>query len=182
MDSVPQSKSPTTLNSHINEETRVFGTSKWMLNPFEVTSKGFSIQFSQKGERVNIVKYSKYLSIHSPQGFSGIIYNTGWGTLPDCLRCSLLVMKEWVMMPPYMSVKENKHWTKTGEKRNLVCLILLHSPGLAHHNNIANWSRVSGSKGYVFFACRISGGLKEGSWSRIPVPWVPEDIFSYWYW
>ena len=29
------------------------------------TSKGFSIQFSQKGERVNIVKYSKYLSIYS---------------------------------------------------------------------------------------------------------------------
>ena len=36
----------------------------------------------------------KYLIIHSPQGFSGIIYNTGWGTLPDCLRCSLQVMKE----------------------------------------------------------------------------------------
>ena len=42
----------------------------------------------------------RYLVIHSPQGFSGIIYNTGWGTLPDCLRCSLLVMKGWVMMPP----------------------------------------------------------------------------------
>ena len=27
----------------------------------------------------------KYLIIHSPHGFSGIIYNTGWGTLPDCL-------------------------------------------------------------------------------------------------
>ena len=36
----------------------------------------------------------KYLIIHSPQGFSGIIYNTGWGTLPDCLRCSLQVLKE----------------------------------------------------------------------------------------
>ena len=36
----------------------------------------------------------KYLIIHFPQGFSGIIYNTGWGTLPDCLRCSLQVMKE----------------------------------------------------------------------------------------
>ena len=35
-----------------------------------------------------------YLIIHSPQGFSGIIYNTGWGTLPDCLRCSLQVLKE----------------------------------------------------------------------------------------
>ena len=46
----------------------------------------------------------KYHIIRSPQGFSGIIYNTGWGTLPDCLRCSLQVMKEWVMMPPYMSV------------------------------------------------------------------------------
>ena len=31
---------------------------------------------------------------HSSQGFSGIIDNTGWGTLPDCLRCSLQVMKE----------------------------------------------------------------------------------------
>ena len=28
------------------------------------------------------------------QGFSGIIYNTGWRTLPDCLRCSSQVMKE----------------------------------------------------------------------------------------
>ena len=28
------------------------------------------------------------------QGFSGIIYNTGWRTYPDCLRCSLQVMKE----------------------------------------------------------------------------------------
>ena len=26
----------------------------------------------------------KYHIIHSPQGLSGIIYNTGWGTLPDC--------------------------------------------------------------------------------------------------
>ena len=32
----------------------------------------------------DIVKY-KYLIIHSPQGFSGINYNTGWGTLPECL-------------------------------------------------------------------------------------------------
>ena len=47
----------------------------------------------------------KYLIIHSPKSFSGIIYNTGWGTLPDCLRCSLQVLKERVMMPPYMSVK-----------------------------------------------------------------------------
>jgi len=27
--------------------------------------------------------------IHSPQGFSGIIYNTMWGTFPDCLWRSL---------------------------------------------------------------------------------------------
>ena len=52
----------------------------------------------------------KYLIIHYPQGFSGIIYNTGWGTLPDCLRCSLQVLKEWVMMPPYMS--EIDHYTR----------------------------------------------------------------------
>ena len=51
-----------------------------------------------------VIVNCKYLII-SPQGFSGMIYNTGWGTLPDCLRCSLQVMKEWVMMPPYMSVK-----------------------------------------------------------------------------
>ena len=36
----------------------------------------------------------KYLNIHFPQGFSGIIYNTGWVTLPDCLRYSLQVLKE----------------------------------------------------------------------------------------
>ena len=36
----------------------------------------------------------KYHVIHYPQGFSGITYNTGWGTLPDYLRCSLQVMKE----------------------------------------------------------------------------------------
>ena len=44
----------------------------------------------------------KYHIIHSPHGFSGIIYNTGWGL---CLRCSLQVRKEWVMMSRYMSVK-----------------------------------------------------------------------------
>ena len=41
-----------------------------------------------------VQKNCKYLIIHSPQGFSGIIYNTVWGTLPDCLRCSLQVVKE----------------------------------------------------------------------------------------
>ena len=46
-----------------------------------------------------------YVWTCSLQGFSGIIYNTDWGTLPDCLRCSLQVMKELVKMPPYMSVK-----------------------------------------------------------------------------
>jgi len=35
-----------------------------------------------------------YFIIHSRQGFSGIIYNTGWGTLPDCLGCSLQIMNE----------------------------------------------------------------------------------------
>ena len=37
--------------------------------------------------------YYKYLIIHFPRGFSGIIYNTGWGTLSDCLRCSLQVWR-----------------------------------------------------------------------------------------
>ena len=41
-----------------------------------------------------------YLVIHSPQGFSGIIYNTGWRTFLDWLQCSLQVMKGWVMMLP----------------------------------------------------------------------------------
>ena len=55
----------------------------------------------------------KYHIIHSPQGFSGIIYNTGWGILPDCLTCSLQVMKKWVMMPPYYLsyfIKDYRHW------------------------------------------------------------------------
>ena len=36
-------------------------------------------------ETENVCKCKcKYHIIHSPQGFLGIIYNTGWGTLPDC--------------------------------------------------------------------------------------------------
>ena len=34
---------------------------------------------------VNVNK-CKYLIIHSPQGFSGIIYNTGWGTFARLLK------------------------------------------------------------------------------------------------
>ena len=61
---------------------------------------------SNVGARTKLqIANCKYLIIHSPQGFPGIIHNTGWGTLPDCLGCSLQVLKEWVMMPPYMSVK-----------------------------------------------------------------------------
>ena len=44
--------------------------------------------------KYNKIVNCKYLIIHSPQVFSGIIYNTGWGTLPDCLGCSLQVLKE----------------------------------------------------------------------------------------
>ena len=61
------------------------------------------LQTQTKTEPVSM--YCKYHIIHSPQGFSGIIYNTGWGTLSDCLTCSLRVIKERVMMPPYTSVK-----------------------------------------------------------------------------
>ena len=56
----------------------------------------------------------KYLIIHSPQGFLGIIYNTGWGTLPECLTCSLKVMKEWVVMrdaPIHECESEIDHYT-----------------------------------------------------------------------
>ena len=175
MDSVPQSKSPTTINSHI----------KMKRQEYLETLKGFSIQFSQKGERVNIIKYSTYLSIHSPQGFSGIVYNTGWGTLPDCFRCSLQVMKEWVMMPPYMSVKENKHWTETGDKRNSVSLILLHSPGLAHYKNTTDGSRVSGSKAPVLSPGVQKRGLDpafqllfhDNHASRTSVISIPNSVF-----
>ena len=52
--------------------------------PFTTPSLEFCIHFN----------CCKYLIIQSPQGFSGIIYNTGWG-----------MRKEWVMMPPYVSVK-----------------------------------------------------------------------------
>ena len=45
---------------------------------------GIDEQESVWVECVN-VNVCKYHIIHSPHGFSGIIYNTGWGTLPDCL-------------------------------------------------------------------------------------------------
>ena len=41
-----------------------------------------------------VIVNCEYFIIHSPQGFSGIIYNTGWRTLPHCLRCSLQIMNE----------------------------------------------------------------------------------------
>ena len=56
-----------------------------------VVGKGLK-KFSNKYKETNVK--CKYLIIHSPRGLSGIIYNTGWGTLQDCLRCSLQVMKE----------------------------------------------------------------------------------------
>ena len=71
--------------------------------PSCLTSKVFFMEQNSR-EIVSVVN-CKCLIIHSPQGFSEIIYNTGWGTLPDCLRCSLQVVKEWLMIPPYMSVK-----------------------------------------------------------------------------
>ena len=48
-----------------------------------------------------LFKEIRYLIIHSPQGFSGIIYNTGWGTSPDWLRCSLQVTKGMSNDAPY---------------------------------------------------------------------------------
>ena len=41
-----------------------------------------------------VIVNCEYFIIHSPQGFSGIIYNTGWGTLPDCSWSSLQIMNE----------------------------------------------------------------------------------------
>ena len=41
-----------------------------------------------------VIVNCEYFIIHSLQGFSGIIYNTGWGTLPDWLWCSLQIMNE----------------------------------------------------------------------------------------
>lgn len=41
----------------------------------------------------------KHLIINSPRGFSRI-YNTVWGPLPDCLGCSLQLVKYWVMNDP----------------------------------------------------------------------------------
>ena len=35
-----------------------------------------------------------------PSGLFRDNFNTGWGTLPDYLRCSLQVMRGCVMMPP----------------------------------------------------------------------------------
>ena len=41
-----------------------------------------------------VIVNCEYFIIHSHQGFSGIIYITGWRTLPDCLWCSLQIMNE----------------------------------------------------------------------------------------
>ena len=41
-----------------------------------------------------VIVNCEYFIIHSRQGFSGIIYITGWRTLPDCLWCSLQIMNE----------------------------------------------------------------------------------------
>ena len=60
---------------------------EWLWTGVHVNTKKINLS-------VEFTHNCKYLIIHSPQGFSGIIYNTGWGTLPDCLRCSLQVLKE----------------------------------------------------------------------------------------
>ena len=47
------------------------------------------------------------------QAFSGIIYNTGWGTLPDCLRYRLQVMKAGMSndAPIHECESELNHYT-----------------------------------------------------------------------
>ena len=53
-----------------------------------IATSGIEYSKCKSNVNVNIV-------LSTPLGaFSGIIYNTGCGTLPDCLRCSLQVMKE----------------------------------------------------------------------------------------
>ena len=48
----------------------------------------------KKPEIVNI------LIFHSPQGFSGIIYNSGWETFPRLLMVQLQVMRNECIWPP----------------------------------------------------------------------------------
>ena len=71
----------------------------------------FQVKFFQPRLIVNFLCLLALILV--PQGFSGIIYNIGSGTLPDCLRCSLQVMKEWIMMPPYTHECESEidHYT-----------------------------------------------------------------------
>ena len=64
-------------------------------NLYLAHTKGRSVAFSGRLDSRVLCKVScacshlivnfKYLIIHSPQDFSGIIYSTDWGTLPDCL-------------------------------------------------------------------------------------------------
>ena len=54
----------------------------------------------------------KYFIIHSPQGFSGVIYNTGCGTLPGCLGCNLQVNEGMSNDAPiYECENEIDHYT-----------------------------------------------------------------------
>ena len=101
---------PGTINSTnqiILQRITSFATRTMIRHTHELTGHlGREHIFSKVREKFCILRYKgKYHIIHSPQGFSGIIYKTVWGSLPECLKCSLQVMKEWVMMPSYMSVK-----------------------------------------------------------------------------
>ena len=128
-------------------------------------------------------KYCKYLIIHSPQGFSGIIGNTGWGTLTDCLRCSLQVMKEWVMMPPYtrrkkidnIILKINDTEIKQVESSKFLGIYSYFKKGCRREWRTANQCRteVARPKGTVvtLFDMRENKDtnyerLSEGSWRR----------------
>ena len=76
------------------------GKMQLMQGPGRAKRSRWSGTQREQRRRVNVfpqciaIVNCKYLIIHSPQGFSGMIYNAGWGTLPDCFRCSLQVMKE----------------------------------------------------------------------------------------
>ena len=67
---------------------------EWKSSPTHTITRMFELWEQLLATRLNVSQCCKYLIIHSPQSFSGIIYNTGWGILPDCLRCSLQVLKE----------------------------------------------------------------------------------------
>ena len=52
-------------------------------NNSEFSESEHDLYSSKVVSKVNIILSTP------PEGFSGIVYNTGWGTSPDCLRACL---------------------------------------------------------------------------------------------